>query len=800
VSFFSDLRRDVALGLRLLRRHAGFSAVSIATLAVAIGGNAAVFAIVDALLLAPPPVADPARLARIGTGQSQASWPTYEDIRDGTDGFSDVAASRLALMPLETAGTTVRLRGQIASANYLTVLGVPAATGRIDAASAAETSNPVILAHHVWRQHFGSDPAIVGRALVLGGRSFQVAGVMPPGFRGLAPPGVRLDFWVPIDPHDPGLRNRLVSQFEIVGRLKPGVDHAAATAMLRPLAQRLRTAHPELPEAFLGIEAGSVEGIQQFRGMASLVLPVFAFLVVLTIVSGFVLVIGCSNIAGLLVGRAAMRQREIAVRLSLGSSRGRLFRQLLTESLVLALAGGAAGLLVAEGLVGFVRIGLARLPVPLDLDVVLDHRVLVYVIGLSTATALFFGLLPARAALRLDLLSSLKADGSASPGRQRARRLMVTAQVAVCSALVVWSVLFLRSLGHVHGVDPGFDAAGVLLATVELDRGAIDAGRGDRILTEWTQRVAGSAGVQSAALATVVPLALTGREEFDVRLPGDADGAGRRVVANRVTAGWLATVRIPLAAGRDFTWDDRQGSPRVVMVNETLARQVWQGQALGRRLLIGDRPAEVVGIVRDSRYRTLGEVTRPQVYLPLRQEYAHFVTLFARTSDRRGTSAVMAGELARLLPGAALSVESMEDAVAVAVLPARIGATTTGVFGAIAVALAAFGVYGLVSFAVVQRTREIGIRRAVGATVTDIVLLIVRHHAVLIGVGLAIGVATGALGATLLRSFLTGVGPADPLAIAAAVAVVAGCALAASAIPARRAAHVNSVTALRDFA
>ena len=385
--------------------------------------------------------------------------------------------------------------------------------------------------------------------------------------------------------------------------------------------------------------------------MARLLLPVFGFLALLTVVSAFVLVIGCSNIAGLLVGRAAMRQREIAVRLSLGSSSGRLLRQLLTESLVLAVAGGAAGLLVAVGLVAVARIGVARLPVPLELAFALDHRVLVVRTGLSTATSVFFGLLPARSALRVDLVSSLKTDSSGSPERQRLRRLMVTAQVAVCSALVVWSLLFLRSLGKVHAVDPGFDATGVVLSTVELDRGAIDAERGNRILTEWTQRIGASGGVQSAALATVVPLALTGREEFDVSLPGDADGTRRRVVANRVTPGWFATVHIPIVAGRDFTWNDRKGSPAVAMVNETLARQFWKGEAIGQRLLFGGRSLEIVGIARDSKYRTLGEVTRPLVYLPLRQEYSHFVTLFARTSDRRATAAVMTSELQRLLPG-----------------------------------------------------------------------------------------------------------------------------------------------------
>ncbi len=796
---WTDLRRDVAFSVRLFVRDRGFSSVSIATLAVAIGSSTAVFAMVNTLLLTPPPVLEPDRLARVDTGQSLTSWPNYEDIRDRNDAFTGVAAHRPASMALETGGPTVRLRGQITSSNYLTVLGVRAELGRTYGADES-ASDRIVLAHHIWRQYFGSDPAIVGRVVRMGGRSLQVVGVMPRGFRGLAPPGVRLDFWLPSSPRSDsaGPPTRLASRFDIVGRLKPGFEHATATAALRPLAERLRAEHPELPASFLNIAAGSIEGVNQFRGMASLLLPVFGFLALLTVVSGFVLVIGCSNIAGLLVGRAAMRQREIAVRLALGSGRRRLLRQLLTESLVLAVAGGAAGWLVALGLVAIASHGVARLPVPLELGFSLDHRVLVYALGCATATSVFFGLLPARSALRVDLVSLLKTDSSGSRERQRLRRLLVLGQVAVCSALVVWSVLFLRSLGHVHGVDPGLDATGVLIATVELDRSAIDAGRGDQILTEWTQRVLASAGVQSAALATVVPLALTGREEFDVSLPGDAEGTGRRVVANRLTPGWFATVRIPLIAGRDFTWNDRQGSPAVAIVNETLARQFWNGEALGQRLRFGGQSLDIVGMVRDSKYRTLCEVTRPLIYLPLRQHYAHFVTLFARTSDPRATTMAMPGELQQMLRDVNVAVESMADAVAVAVLPARIGATATGAFAAIAIALAAFGVYGLVSFSVIHRAREVAIRRAIGATSTDIVRLVVSHHAVLIGIGLTIGVAIGALGASLLRAFLTGVEPTDPVAMVAAAAVVAGSAIVASIPPALRAARVDPMIALRD--
>lgn len=794
----TDFRRDLVLGARLLARYPGFSAVSIATLAIGIGGNTAVFTVLNTLLLSPPPVVEPARLARIHTGQGLASWLTYQDIRDRTDVFSDVAAYRLTSANLEAGGATVKLWGQVTSENFLTVLGVSAHPGTAYRAGDADAGT-VVLAHHVWRQRFESDPQIVGRALRIGGRTLLVAGVMPRGFRGLAPPGIRLDFWMPFDPRRAGetLQNRLLSQFEIVGRLKPDVGHGAATAALRTLAPRLRSEHPELPESLLSIEAGSIAGVHAFRGMASLLMPVFGFLALLAIVSGFVLVIGCSNIAGLLVGRGAMRQREIAVRLSLGSTRGRLVRQMLTESLVLAAAGGAAGLTIAGGLVYLVQAGLARLPFPLELELALDRRVLGYVLGLSTATAVFFGLLPARRAARVDLVTSLKADSTGSPERRRLRRLMVTAQVAVCAALVVWSVLFLRSLGKIHAIEPGFDPGGVLLATVELDRG-LGAARGDQILTEWTQRTAASAGVQSAALAMVVPLALTGREEFDVSLPEDPAGTRRRVVANRVTPGWFATVRIALVAGRDFSWDDRRGRPAVAIVDETLARQFWNGAALGRHLRYGSRSLEIVGIVKDIKYRTLGEAPRPLIYLPLRQEYGHFVTLHARTLDARTTAAVATTEMRRLWPDAEVHVESMDDAVAVAVLPARIGAAVTGAFAAIAVALAAFGVYGLVSFTVVQRRREIGIRRAVGATAADIVRLVLGHHASLVAAGLAIGVGAGAAGGTVLRSFLAGVGPTDPVALLAATGIVSGAALTATFLPAWRATRLDPMVTLRD--
>ena len=794
-----DLRRDVTFGLRLIARHPGVSTIAIATLAVAIGANTAVFTLVNALLFTPLPVAAPHALARIDTGQNQVSWPNYQDIRAGNTAFTDVVAHRMAMAGLQAAGGPVRLRGEATSSNFFSVLGVAPALGRTFTAADSRL-DLVVLADHVWRGRFDGDPAVIGRVLTLGSRTCEIVGVMPPTFRAVAPPGLRLDFWMPVDTlsGNPALRNRALPQFEVVGRLKPDMSLDQATASLRVLATQMRNAHAELPEELLRMSAESIEGVNAFQGMASLLVPVFAFLALLTMLSGFVLLIGCANIAGLLIGRAAARQREIAMRLALCARRRRLVRQLLTESLLLAILGGGAGVLLAIWFVGSAGAIGARLPIPVDLDLRIDRRVLAYALGLATFTSLLFGLAPAWSAARFDLVSSLKDDSAGSAGRQRLRRVMIAGQVAICAALLVWSGLFLRSLRHIGDINPGFDSSGVLLATVALEEGVVDEARGDRLLVEWTERLTASAGVQSAGLSNVVPLALTGREEFSVSIPGDAPGTRRRVVASRVTPGWFDTVRIPLRMGRDFTWGDRKGAPWVAIVNETLARQFWNGEALGRRVNYGSRPLEIVGVVSDSKYRTIGETIRPMIYLPFRQVYTPEMTLHVRTTDMSGTRAALAREIRQLAPDVMVEVEPMADAVAVAVLPAQIGAAATGVFGVVAMLLAALGIYGLVSFSVVQRTREIGVRKAVGARTQDILRLVVGGNARLLAVGLVMGLAAGVLGATALQGFLAGVAPMDPVTLTGASAIVAGAALLASIVPALRAAHVDPLVALRD--
>jgi predicted permease len=427
----------------------------------------------------------------------------------------------------------------------------------------------------------------------------------------------------------------------------------------------------------------------------------------------------------------------------------------------------------------------------------MDARVLAYALGLTTFTAVVFGLAPARGAARFDVVSSLKDDHGGSTARQTMRRTLVAAQVAVSTALLLWSGLFARSLGRIHEVDPGFDPTGVLLASVTFDREPAQGGA--HVLTELHQRVRNSSGVRAAGLASIVPLAMAGREEFDVSIADAAGGTTRKsVVANKLGPGWFDSVRIPFVAGRDFTWDDREGSPRVAIVNETLARRFWNGDALGKQIVHNRRPLEVVGVVRDSKYWTLGETIAPTLYLPFRQAPAHNVTLHVRTVDQRATTAAILAEMRQLGPDLYVEIAPMTEAVAVAVRPAQFGAAATGAFGTVAILLSVLGVYGLVSFSVVQRRREIGVRKALGATTSDIGLMIVGNMARLTGAGLAIGIGIGVPGAVALRGFLFGVSPLDPMTVAAAIAIVTTSALAASGIPALAASRVDPAVTLRD--
>jgi len=799
---FSEFWQDAVVGIRLIRRNPGFAAAVIATVAVTTAGHTAIFSVVNSLLFKPLPLATAAHeLARVRGGASQMSWPDYRDVLARQRVFRELVAHRRLVVGFATTGAPARLWGEQVSLNYFRALGVSPDLGRTF--TPADTRRDVvILAAHLWHARFGGDPSVLGRVLMLNGRPFEVLGVMPAGFRGAAPPGPRNDFWAPVNEtvSDQLLSDRAAARFEVFGRLNPAVSRAQAAAALRVIAQQIRAEHPTIRDTFANMEVLPVDGLGAFRGMANLILPVLAFLALMTVVAGLLLLIGCANISGLLLGRAAARSKEIAVRLAVGAGRARLVRQLLTESLVLALAGGAGGTLLALWLTGGVNSLFSRLPVPIEFDLALDRRVLAYTLGLSTLTALVFGLLPARRAASVDLVSSLKDDAAGRAGRQKLRRALVVGQVAVCSMLLVWSGLFVRSLYHVGGIDPGFDPEGVLLARIEFDEGTHAADFGRRFARDFQQAVERSPGVDAAGGATVVPLSID-NEEFDLFRVVDRPGTQpfrQRVFANRLTPGWFDTVKIPFVAGRDFRWSDGDWAPGVAIVNETLARQFWNGGAVGRRVLGPEkRVLEIVGVVRDSKYWTLGEEIRPTIYLPFQQAYLRSMTLHIRADVRSATNAITRASRS-LAPDVFVDVAPMKATTGLSVLPAQVGAAVSAAFGGLAMLLAALGVYGLVAFSVSQRTREIAVRRAIGASTFDIMRLVIGEHGTLTLIGLAAGVGLGGVGANVFRSFIAGVSPADAMTFAVVATVVASAALVASALPALHAALVSPMLGLRD--
>jgi predicted permease len=800
VRAFSDFRQDLTLGVRLLARSPGPAVAAILTLAVAIAGNTATFSVANALLLKPVPVTAPQELARVRGGESQMSWPSYLDFRDRTDVFAALVAHRRLRVGLSTRDALPqRLEGEQTSSNFFDALRVPPRVGRTYG-EADSRRDVVVLADHTWRARFGADPSITGRVLTLSGKSFEVIGVMPAGFRGVAPAGFLTDLWVPVEdgPGNALLHDRRVSRFEVFGRLAPGVTHSHAAAALSTVGRQLGAEHPELSDTLADIQAFPVDGFGAFRGMGNFVLPLLFFLALATAMAGAVLLIACANVAGVLIGRAAARRREIAVRLALGAGRGRLVRQLLTESLILALAGGGLGVVLAIWLLGGVNAAVSGLPIPMAFDLQLDRRVLFFAMGVSSLAALVFGLAPARRAARFDVVSSLKTGVGGSVARQRVRHALVVGEIAACSALLVWSGLFARSLGRIHDVDPGFDPDGVLLARLQFDDLAHDPAQTAQAIAALQRRLEQAPGVETVGVSTVVPLSLE-NEGFDVGL--ETPGAGSqevRVSASRLTPGWFGTVRIPFVAGRDFTWEDRPGAPDVAIVNETLARRYWNGNAVGQRLRVFDRDVQVVGTVRDSKYWTLGETAAPTIYLPFQQHYFRYVTFHVRTASPGAIAALLTADLRRVAPDVFVDASAMTEVLSVAVFPARVGAAVTGAFGVLAMLLAALGVYGLVTFSVAQRTAEIGVRKVVGARAADLVRLIVSENVALAAVGLGVGLGAGTLGAMLLRSFITDVSPVDPLTLAATTLIVLGAAAAASVSPALRAVRVDPLVVLRD--
>ena len=803
---FSELRQDAVFALRQLGKAPVFALIVVATLALGIGATTAIFSLLHAVVLKPLPFPHPERIVQLWRTQhgedrslSAASFLGFREAHS----FSHLAASWTASFNLTGDGPPERILGDRVSAGYFEAFGVRPELGRVFTAAEDRPGRDrvVVLSDRLWRERFAADPKVIGRSFRLNGVPYEVIGVLPASFE-LRAVGSRL--WVPVAFTPEQASNFGNCYLRVTGRLRPGVSQAAAEAEVAAIGKRLEPL--DQPS-----RKGQGTRLEPFRDR--LLGGYRKRLLILLGAVGCVLLIACVNVANLLLARGGVRSREIAVRAALGAGRGRIVRQLLTESLVLGLAGGAAGLGLAHAGVRFLK-AISPAGVPRLATAGIDGTALVFALGLSLAASLLFGLVPALRTARPDLQSMLKEGGRAvSSPRDRVRTGLLVAEVALALMLLVGAGLLIRSAVRLQEVEVGFDPSGLLTAQLSLpfaDYPGPDRAVGT--VLEAVDRAARIPGVASAAATSILPLSRSNNSStLDVEgLNVPEEG---RLIGNtrQVTPGYFATLRIPLLRGRGFTVRDRAGAPYVAVVNRKLARLAWGSEeVLGHRLAYtrdekGPVWMEVVGVAGDIRQGDLAEETQPEVYLPLEQansdllgEHELSVALVVRTA---GDPAAVAGEVRR----AVLAVDPrlpVFDLVTMEEIRASLSATTRfnmlllTALGTIGLLLAAVGIYGVIAYFVSQRTQEIGVRMALGATEGKVLSLVVWQAMRPVLLGLVVGVAGAAAAGRAIAGLLFGVSATDPATFAGVVLVLAAAALLASWLPAKRAARVEPTRAL----
>jgi putative ABC transport system permease protein len=810
------LSQDVRYGVRLLRRSPLFTAIAVASLAIGIGANTTIFSIVNAMLLRSlPGLAEPARLVDIGRTQNgdgfdTISYPNYHDLRQRVTTVADVYAYRVEPLPVSLGGEreAERIYATPVSGSYFRALGTTAARGRLLNESDDRRDGPhvAVISDELWQRRFGRAEETVGNVVTLNGLPVTVVGIAPPRFQGTTV--LRADAWVPLSMAtlaSPRLPSSLFTCRECVwlimgGRLRPGVSLGQANAEVRTIGVTLEKDYPDANRG----KNFSVVRTSVFPGEIELV---SGFLAVLLGIVGLVLIAACVNLAGMLLARAATRRREIALRLAIGAGRARLLRQLVTETLVLFLAGGAAGLLLTQWLTRLLLAMLPSLPVPIGVDFVVDWRVLTFAAALSLAAAVFCGLAPALQASKTDLVAALKIDAEQRGGSLRLRSAFIVAQVMVSVVLVVAGALFVRALGRAARIDPGFDQRGVDVVTFDLSLSGYGEADALAFADGLLGRVRALPGVEHAALTVNLPLSGNRMGLGRLRVPGLQPPNGETAFPadwNAVSPEYFATLRMPLVAGRDFTPQDVAGAPGAIIINAAMARSVWHTtDVLGRQFEsdggrdYASTTLTVVGVAPDAQVDTLGKRAGPFVYVPLAQRYVPRVSLLVKSTAGNLIPQVrkLARELNPNLP--VTNAMPLQEVTAILLIPQRIAGGLAASLGVVVLLLAAIGIYGITSYSASRRTREIGIRMALGADRAAVMRLVVRQGFMLTAAGMALGLAAAAAGAQLIRSLLFGVSALDPLAFGGAALVFATVSLAASYVPARRAMKVDPMIALR---
>lgn len=814
------LIKDLKFALRVFAKSPGFTTVVAVSLALGIGANSAIFSLVNGLLLRPlPHIEEPGRLVRIYTtkshtpGAEQVSYPDYVDYLESDGIFTDVTVYSPLALSLATDGQPEFVFAYIASGNYFSLLGIEAALGRTF--TAAEDESPgeqpvVVLSHDFWKRRFSSDADVVGKTVKLNAHSFTIVGIAPEGFIGteviVAP-----DIWIPIMmqaqvmPSTDLLHDRETRVLRCTARLESGVTVEQARAQVQLIGQRLAQEYPEengdvlvdlVPESEARIEVG----VGEVLSLAS------AMLLVLV---GLVLLIACANVANMLMARALGRQKEICLRLALGASRWRLVRQLLTESILLALMGGTLGLLLAVWVARLMESLPTPPDFPLQINVPLDLRVLTFSLAISILAGVVFGLIPGLQASRTDLVLALKSDASqmrAGPRRWALGKFLVVAQVAVSLVLLITAGLFVRSLRSAQTVDLGMDPESVLTFSVDLDMRGYSAEEGRRFYRDVVERVEALPGVRSISLAEPVPMGWSATSS-DVAPEGDRllnDDQEMQVGFSIVGVDYFTTLHTPLVKGRPFEERDDQEQPMRVIVNETLAERFWPGEdPLGKRLRLSTLDGDsvtVIGVAQDGKYRLLSEAPQPYMYLPLRQVYTPTISLVARTAgDPSHFLETLRREVHALDSDlVTFNAQPLEKLISQRTLmPLRLMATIASAFGVLGMILAAVGLYGVISYTTSRRTREIGLRMAMGARVADVLRLVLRQGMLLTLTGLMLGLGLATALSRMLSGLLVGVGVFDPVVFAVTAGGLIAVALAATLFPARRAIKINPASSLR---
>ncbi len=832
----NSLLQDLRYGLRMLAKSPGFAAVAILTLALGIGANAAIFQLIDAVRLRTLPVKEPNTLAIVhlnrnhwGQGNfngdySEYTFPLWEQIRQRQEAFSSVAVWGRGFLNLAVGGEVDYAHTDWMSGQFFETLGVQPFLGRLisDADDQPGCAGGVDISYSFWQRRYGGSASVVGKTLTLEGHTFPILGVTPPSFYGVAV-GRRFDVAVPVcaepviasqSSRMTGPRSRESWWLAMVGRMKPGWTLTRATAQLGTIMPA--ALHETIPPQYDadGVKhylAYKLEARPAANGFSSLREETSDPLFLLLGLSGLVLLIACANLANLMLARASAREREIAVRLALGATRGRLIRQMLSESALLAIAGAVCGGFLAAGLSRFLVSFISTPNNPIFLDMPTDWRVLGFAAGLAILTTILFGLAPAMRAGSASPGAVLKTGGRGmTVGKERFRlqRILVASQVALSLVLLAGALLFTRSLRNLMTRNPGFQENGVLIANVDFTRLKVPTAQQEPFMRDLLERIRAIPGVAAAGISERSPV--NGNSSNDEILSLTGNDSGHSAWEDYVSSGYFQTIENPMLVGRDFNSNDTVSSPRVSIVNQTFVNKFLDGtkDVIGKRFRVWTSPGDtpryytVVGEVKDSVYNDMHQPMVPVMYFPRTQLAPPFIypgaTFLIRSQiGMKGLLDAVKGTIAGVNPEIDIDFEVLHTQIRQTLMQDELMATLCGFFGALAVLLAAIGLYGVISYTVAQRTNEIGIRMALGAQRRSVVRLILGEVAILIAIGVVVGTGLTLAGSKAASSLLFGLKARDPITLALAVVILAAIGFAASFLPARRASRLDPMVALR---